>query len=60
MIHYKDITFCKAYKTCAKGNDCEMALTPEVIKDANEWWGSKGAPICMTDKRGCYVELVKE
>ena len=57
MISYRDMTFCKFYKTCADAAECPRPLTPEVRADADEWWG-KGkdkAPICMyTQKPSCH------
>jgi len=42
MLCYKDMTFCgsKVHKP-----DCKRALTPEIIKAAEKWWGSDDAPI---------------
>ncbi len=59
MIHYRDMTFCSSYKECRNGKKCNRALTPQVQKDADKWWG-KGtgqAPICQfVDKPECYKE----
>ena len=56
MMCYKDRTFCKFYTTCKEGKKCGRALTPEVIKAADEWWGSPGgAPICeFVNEPECY------
>ena len=55
MICFRDKTWCKFYKECAK--PCDRALTPEIIGKAREWWGGDGAPICMyTEKPGCFKE----
>ena len=53
MIGYCDMTFCAA-EDCAKWKICERALTKEVIKGAEEWWGGKGAPISVAKKFECY------
>jgi len=44
MLCYKDMTFCgsKVHKP-----DCKRALTPEIIKAAEKWWGSDDAPIAV-------------
>ena len=56
MICYKDMTFCSFYKECSKGKDCSRALTEEVIKDAQEWWGNPEAPICQfMEKPDCFI-----
>ena len=61
MICYRDMTFCKAWSSCVKGEDCERALTPEVQAGADDWWGKDGAPICMfTEKPECYEEANDE
>ncbi len=35
-ICYRDMTFCRTYNVCAKGEKCWRALTPEVQKRADE------------------------
>lgn len=40
MICYRDMTFCSYYTLCKKWKTCDRALTPEVLKEANEWWKS--------------------
>ena len=59
MICYRDMTFCRYYKDCAKANECHRPLTEEVSKRADEWWG-KGegkAPICMfAEIPNCFEE----
>ena len=47
MICYKDRVFCPYYLLCKHGHGCEKALTPEVEKAAEKWWGSPEAPIDM-------------
>jgi hypothetical protein len=56
---YKDMTFCKAWKECKKGNKCERAYTEKLIVDATIWWGGPNAPIAVTDKFDCF-ELKEE
>ena len=56
MISYKDKTFCTFYDECEKGESCDRALTPEVVKDATKWWGSVDFPIFrFKDKPKCFV-----
>ena len=56
MIHYKDMTFCPFYESCQDGNDCFRALTEQVKKDAQGWWGGDDAPVSIfTAKPPCYV-----
>jgi hypothetical protein len=47
--------WCKLYVSCLYGRGCARALTPEVIKEAEKWWGKEGAPICQyMGKPDCY------
>ena len=59
MICFRDKTFCTFYKECTKGQLCDRALTPDVIKQAHEWWGGEDAPICefVGIPPECFVEL---
>lgn len=56
MVCYKDMTFCPHHESCEDGEDCERALTDQVKKDAEKWWGRPGAPIAQADFReaSCY------
>jgi hypothetical protein len=55
MICYRDKTWCAFYKECKKGNKCTIALTPEVIKLAKEWWRNENPPICTyVNKPDCF------
>lgn len=58
MLCYKDRTYCKYYTECAV--PCSRALTPEVLKAADEWWGSPdGAPICeFAEEPDCMTKYV--
>ena len=49
MICYRDMTFCPFNTDCAAAEGCERALTDEILKAADAWWGEgEGeAPICM-------------
>lgn len=51
MISYKDMTFCNS--NC--GNmKCPRKLTPQILNDADAWWGEKGAPIAIGNfAQGC-------
>jgi hypothetical protein len=52
-----DMTFCKYYKECKKGNECSRALTDKVKKDAEKWWKGNDPPICIfAEKPDCYEE----
>ena len=54
---YKDITFCSFYLECVNGNDCKVALTPKIEKDAKKWWGKDNPPISVyLDKPECFKE----
>lgn len=54
MMSYRDMTFCRGGNPrCAKFATCPRALTPEVRAEAEQWWGSPGAPI------SCYAEPEK-
>lgn len=48
MICYKDMTFCVA--ECGELK-CPRNLTDQVKADAEAWWGSKDAPIAVSDFR---------
>lgn len=47
MIYYKDMVFCIA--PCSA--ECDIKFTPEVHKNAKEWWGkaSGDVPIAISD-----------
>jgi len=54
MMCYRDQTFCSFYVNCEHGKTCGRALTPEVEKAAEIWWGGEGAPICeFVDRPDC-------
>lgn len=56
MICYKDMTFCVS-KSCKKWEGCFRALTKEVEKNAEIWWGNKDYPIAVfTEEPECYKE----
>jgi hypothetical protein len=56
MIGYNDKTYCTDSK-CAKWKDCPRALTEDVKKDAEKWWGNPNYPITMFAGRiDCYEE----
>jgi hypothetical protein len=55
MISYKDMTFCELHKMCEDGETCHRALTDEVKKDADKWWGGVSAPLAIADfKDVCF------
>ena len=50
---YRDMTFCTFWEDCAE--PCSRALTPEVLKKANEWM--ENPPIChYLEKPDCWKE----
>lgn len=60
MICYKDRTWCDFHVECTKGSTCDRALTQEVRKAADEWWGkgSGGAPIALfVAPPNCYEDI---
>lgn len=59
MICYRDKTFCP-FATCAKFDDCLIALTDTVKAAACLWWGSDNAPIAkFTNAPGCFIDKEK-
>lgn len=46
MICYRDMTFCVS-SACV--NRCGRKLTQKIRKEAWKWWGSKDAPICVSE-----------
>ena len=54
MLCYKDMTFCPFWMYCKYGEDCERALTLEVLEDAESF----GLPIArFAEKPKCFVEI---
>jgi len=45
ILCFRDRTFCDA--NCSA--ECAIKLTESVLKDAEEWWGDKSAPIAVSD-----------
>jgi len=57
MICFRDRCFCPFYKECWHGDDCRIALTSKVEKEADIWWGKPGAPIdIFVEKPICFKE----
>lgn len=53
MLSFRDMTFCKYYNICKRGNYCSRALTDEVIESASK----SRLPICQfSEKPDCYKE----
>lgn len=50
MIGYKDMTFCP-FDDCKNFGPCDRSLTEQVRRDAENWWGSKSAPIYQWSER---------
>jgi hypothetical protein len=56
MMCYKDMTFCRFYKDCAKADDCPRAYTDEVQAAAELWWGGEDAPVAFyMGKPSCHT-----
>ena len=55
---YRDMTFCTFHTSCANGKVCERALTDDVRKGAEEWWGRNGDPpiSVFLKKPQCWVK----
>ena len=50
---YKDMTFCRWWRDCAKGCDCRRRLTDEVLIAA----AAAGLPVAQFSERpGCHEE----
>jgi hypothetical protein len=58
MMCYRDKEFC-THEICADFESCPDALTPRIKIEADLWWGSKGAPICIHEEKTkpeCFKE----
>ena len=55
---YGDQTWCGFWKQCKHGKECGRAITKQVEKKAEAWWGDKHYPIAMyADKpTKCFME----
>lgn len=52
MINYRDRTFCQHYKDCIYGGECDMAMTPAVLADAERI----ELPVAVyTEKPSCHA-----
>ena len=55
MICYRDMTFCPFYEDCKQRVQCARPLTPEVIADAVNWWGTADFPVSVfAEKPSCH------
>jgi len=55
MICYMDMTFCTFYTECTRGLLCPRALTPEIIKEAEEL----GLLVSQfTKKPECFISII--
>jgi len=55
MIGYRDMTFCGYHEDCHLKSTCFRALTEQVQKDAEAWWGGPGPPISIfMEKPDCW------
>ena len=59
MICFKGRTFCTD-KECTKFDRCEKALTKDMSKQADKWWGKDGAPVAVYTVRLECFEAKKE
>ena len=58
MAGFRDRTWCEQYAECAHGATCPKALTPEVIAQAQEWWGGTAAPVSVfISAPGCFTPI---
>ncbi len=57
MICYRDMTFCPFWIDCKEGKLCSRALTEEVEKEAEEWYGGSDAPISFFSKKPDCFEV---
>lgn len=57
MISFKDMTFCNS--SCGN-TECYRKLTPQVLNDAEAWWGSEGAPIAISNMASHCTQFVEE
>ena len=54
MIVYRDMMFCKFYKSCKHGDTCNRALTPEIEYNAFV----ADLPMCFFGSNpNCYEEI---
>ena len=57
MIRFRDRTYCPFWETCADGDECDRALTPQVVAAAQEWM--ENPPICQyLSKPECFVPIM--
>ena len=55
MPCFKDHVWCPFWATCTDGPTCEVALTEDILNQAEVWWGSKNAPVSQyLEKPGCF------
>ena len=58
MMCYRDRTYCVA--ECST-KECNSKYTEQVQADAEQWWGSPSAPICISDlSSGCPAYQPKQ
>lgn len=55
-MEYRDMTFCTAWRSCAKGATCERALTDEVYENARKWWGTDDPPLSVYEGQPLCLE----
>jgi len=63
MMCYKDMTFCTYWYICMDGSagNCPRALTEDVKRDADKWWGTEGAPIAVfLERPSCFYCVSKK
>lgn len=57
MISFKDMTFCSS--PCGN-TECYRKLTPQVLNDAEAWWGGEGAPMAIANMASSCPQFVEE
>jgi hypothetical protein len=53
--------FCTAIKDKCANTACRRALTDQVERDAEKWWGGPDAPIAKSDRwHICRIRIAAE
>lgn len=48
MVGYMDMTFCSDAEQCKNKETCHRWLSPELQKNAEEWWGNSHYPVAYS------------
>lgn len=57
MISFKDMTFCSS--PC-QNTECYRKLTPQIVNDAEAWWGNENAPIAIANMATTCESFIEE